>query len=829
MAGGHHLALYCVSEALATYLSAECGKRGSGQAGSVKNVWEIVGVSPSEGMGLADQMLTNGNYFVCYASAGTYALLAEDAAIVDGGWPELDQRRSAYAERIGNAKRSFSYVQHAEWLRKRDEARRRREEATQRGEKVPPETRDQAGRIKYARYDQGWIRKTFYKKWIFPSLSRDAAECLEEVAAEGLAARPASPEAVLGEVAARILREARFYEDLRQNRIPLVEEAFGEDSDERRLLDCFQRLLPIWVYTQCLHANSDVEGLLLNLYNHDFWRCGDAVKGLARRLAEVFGLSAPLSERNLVKEFVDRVDELATHCDEDAEEILRAFERGCQSESATVPELFDDSLRGRWSAPPWAQRRADLIWLFIVSSCVGLERALGGVDRFTADCLDQAELRLGARELGAGSGDLPLHISEGGCDFPSVNLRLSADNQADGVICLLGHAYDSGFWEVVWARSAYELMRNFFTPEAHLGTREQIAAGNPRGLLARLWEKASMVDPRSEERVGGLEWLLRLEEVARGELDVTEALREALAQELFASLERSFAGYGGAGPELVLGVRGNRAPDTLLGALDSAIDRVCALVAEAWERQMEKDLASARERIGAMDVSEEERRSLLRQAEAQCRRRPPSVKTVLRDRLCPVAIGYFRDQLILGGGVGRAGGPPSLLDELLRWLEEVYAEKCGHDPSMRFALARVRRALKGELGKVIRLRDIEDAFTKVFSSFAEAERTAFVPLSSPDVSGRHAILYLEGGRLNVADAGSLNGTVVMRVSTGSDGASGEPRRFVLRGALRTRAERVVRATDPLGGAPEMLDYLPLYRGDAIRLAGRTVIGVGNRS
>ena len=76
----------------------------------------------------------------------------------------------------------------------------------------------------------------------------------------------------------------------------------------------------------------------------------------------------------------------------------------------------------------------------------------------------------------------------------------------------------------------------------------------------------------------------------------------------------------------------------------------------------------------------------------------------------------------------------------------------------------------------------------------------------------------------LADAGSTNGTAVMRRAPDADCL---PERYVLKGGERTRGERIIRVTDKLGGVPEAVDVLPLRRGDSVRLAGETVVGVGN--
>lgn len=840
MAAKNHIALYYASDSLGKFLSSSYGKRDPKKSGPVKNVWEMVGVRPSEGMGLSDQMLTNGNYFTCYACADAYALLSVEREDVPEAWGTLEERRRAYADLLNKAKGNFSLAKYRKAegdsqktegdSQKADDDPQKAEGDSQKAEGASPKKRDQSGRFKYDKLDLERIDEKFSNEWIFPRLSKDAVKELSEAVERGAAAEQGSVDAALGRIAERILDEAKFYEDLYENRVPLVEEAFGEDSDERRKLDCFRTLLPIWVYTQCLHANSSDDGLPLNLYNVGFWDYEDDVRSLVDELCKRFE-DDKLSDRECVEAFRKRALELAKSCAFDMEKIERAFRSGRQAKTPTIRELFEGSLNGKLRVPDWAERRGELIWLIVVSCCVSIERALEVMDRKTSDCLEGDESLLDSNELGRGSGSLPLHVSEGNRDLPSANLRLAADAPEDEILCVLGHAYESRFWEVVWLESAHRLLEDFFMPEVHLGSREEVEVGEPRALLARLWETAESFGRRQVGRTSPLRGLSRVEAVASGRLDVVGELRSALASRLFDCLERSFSRDEGAGhgPELVLGPsRGSGGEGTLIGAVCAAVDDVCELISDAWKMQMERELAEERERIAQMDVSAEERWELEKAAESRSKRRPPNVRSAMLERLLRDTCGYFEEQGVLGWGSERVGGEPSQLETLFRQLERVYEEKYGCDPSMRFALARVRRELSGRLKKAIRLDDVWDVVGRVLASVADAEKEAFLPLSLPDVSARHAVLYLEGGRLMVADAGSLNGTVVIRRPSDGTTVSDEPRRFVLRGAERTKAERVVEATDGLGGVPEPADALRLRRGDVIRLAGRTAIGVGNR-
>ncbi len=869
MAAKNHIALYYASHSLGEFLSDSYGKRKtkesepaesgcemvsapsneealpSSESEPAKNVWEIVGVHPSEGMGISDQMLTNGNYFTCYACADTYALLSAEREGAPEAWGTLEERRRAYAELLNKAKRNFSLARH------------------KKTEGFSPKKRDQSGRLRYGDLDRVRIDEKFCNEWIFPRLSEDAVKELGEAVDRGAAAEQGSIDAALGRIAERILDEAKFYEDLYENRVHLDENLWDEDSDERRKLDCFRVLVPIWVYTQCCHANSSVNGipldLPLNLYNVNFWEDKDAVAGLVEELCERFLEDGQLSGRVLVKKFEEVALELANACANDIQTIEDDFKQECQKETLTIRELFEESLSGKLLLKDWAKWRGALIWLIIVSCCVSIQQALEGVksmipagptdlaedsalkglfdrnknpvgERKTSDCLEGDESLLDANELGRGSGSLPLHISEGNCDLPSMSLRLAADAPKDEVLCVLGHAYESCFWEVYWQKIARKLLGDFFIPEVHLGSREKIGAGEPGPLLARLWKTTESLDLRG---------LSRVEAVALGELDVVGELRLALASRFFDCLEKSFSDEGvGHGPELVLdSPRGGTNNGTLIGAVRAAVNDVCELISIEWKKQMKSELAK-------------ERQEREKAAESRSEWRPTNVRNSMLERLLRGTREYFEEQGVLGWGSKRAGGELSQLEALFRQLEQAYKKGLGQlgrayeeefgqwgqaykagfgsDPSMRFALARVRRELSGRLERAIRLDDVWDVVKTVFTSVAKAEKEAFIPLSLSDVSARHAVLYLESGRLMVADAGSLNGTAVIRQSP--DGAvKGEgPRRFVLRGSERTRVERIVEVTDGLGGDPETVDALPLCRGDVVRLAGRTAIGVGNR-
>ena len=792
-----HVALYYVDRALRSFLGDPNEK------GGPKNVWETVGVSPSEPGGISGQMLCNGNYFTCYACAGTYRALATEGP--GGSQDKLDDRRRTYVQCLGEAKCTFSAYKHKERLRLEKTA----------GGGHASKKRDQAGRLHLEKYNQAWVRDSF-DDWMLPSVSADAVDHLLKMTRKPNRGGTAF---ALGDAVERVLGEIEFYQELRDDNFDLVKEKIGTDSKEGRRLKCYRKLLPIWVYTQCLHASSYDCGLLLNLYNVDFWGRKNRIESLVDELCVCFERDAPLAERNLVKDFRDMASYAAKCCEEDLDNIEKDFLVECQTESPTVRELFEKSLREEWDVPTWAQNRAELIWLVLVSCCKGLAIALEEDDRTTDDCLDGNEARLDSNELGPGSGYLSLHVNEGGRDFPSVNLKLSEDC-SEGVIRVLGHLYDDRFWNVVWAESACRLLSDLFTPDAHMGSPEQVDAGRPEGLLARLWDAASWFDVRVEGQRGHLGDFSRLDVVSSGRLDVVGALRSSLAAALSRSLAASLASDGGAGrgPELDLGARGRDGEGTLLGALSVAVDEVNDLLVAKWNEQAERELTEELERIAKMDVSAEERGDRERLAKNRGGRHPSSIKGALLERLRRVTEGYF-DELCRLDGDAALG-----LGALFRQLELAYADRCGGDPSMRFALARVREILEGSLGRVIRFRDVEAVVREVFSSFAKAEQATFVSLSSSYVSGRHAVLYLEGGRLVLADAGSTNGTAVIRRTSDVDCL---PERYVLKGGERTREERVIRVTDKLGGVPEAIDVLPLRRGDSIRLAGETVIGVGN--
>ena len=477
MAEERHVALYYVDRALGSFLADP------GEKGGPRNVWETVGVSPSEPGGISGQMLCNGNYFTCYACAGTYRALAAEGP--GGSQDRLEDRRRTYVQCLGEAKSTFTANKHKERLRLEKAA----------GGGRASKKRDQAGRLHLEKRDQAWVRDSF-DGWMLPSVSSDAVGSLRSVLKRTRGPNRGETDSALGDAVERVLGEIEFYQELRELKGDvgrLVKKNYMSDSEEGRRLKCYHKLLPIWVYTQCLHASSHDCGLLLNLYNVDFWSSKKRIESLVDELCVCFEHDAPLAERDLVKEFCELVCYAAKRCEEDLDDIKNAFLAECQTESPTVRELFEQSLREEWSAPDWAQNRAELIWLVLVSCCKGLAIALEEDDRKTDDCLGGDEARLDSNELGSGSGYLPLHVNEGGRDFPSVNLKLLVDCP-DGVICVLGHLYDDRFWEVVWMRSAYRLLEDFVTPEAHLGSREEIEAGKPRALLARLWETTESFD-----------------------------------------------------------------------------------------------------------------------------------------------------------------------------------------------------------------------------------------------------------------------------------------------------------------------------------------------
>ena len=193
MAAKNHIALYYASDSLGKFLSSSYGKRDPKKSGPVKNVWEMVGVRPSEGMGLSDQMLTNGNYFTCYACADAYALLSVEREDVPEAWGTLEERRRAYADLLNKAKGNFSLAKY------------------RKAEGASPKKRDQSGRFKYDKLDLERIDEKFSNEWIFPRLSKDAVKELSEAVDRGAAAEQGSVDAALGRIAERILDEAKFY------------------------------------------------------------------------------------------------------------------------------------------------------------------------------------------------------------------------------------------------------------------------------------------------------------------------------------------------------------------------------------------------------------------------------------------------------------------------------------------------------------------------------------------------------------------------------------------------------------------------------------------
>ena len=814
-----HVPIYYVSQAIRSYLTALYGARNAG--GGPKNPWELLGTRPSEAGAVADQMVSNGSYFTSYACAGTYRLLAagnaQDALV--------EERRRLYAGLLGPLRRT---THKARFVR------------AARGGTAAGARRDGSGRLRLGEKSQGWVRKKFYEAWVLPPTDHELEERLVESLGKLDGAREGSLAACLRGVLERVLDEVRLYQELRREAEAAEER--GEASRELMLLEDYRALLPIWVYTQRTHAHEECEGLPVNLYNLDFWSYSPFVEdgegeaslpALAGHLGVCFEQDAQLVGQGLVERFAQRTEELFERCVRDDEDgwPSMAFEDGCDVDAPSVRELLARLRAGeKGVVPAWAVNRAELIWLIMVSSCVGLEAALGGSGAQTADELAAAEELLDSDELGRGSGVVPLSSRVGPHGAGSFDLDLGDEVGDEGVVCVLGRERAPGFW-APWTTRAKELLGAFFLPETHLDARV------PGGLVARLQDAASAhFDVSTGEGRTALGDFARLEAVGSGHLDVKRELVEIAVRSLDEGLRASFdAGYGsGQGPALDLGTDERSGVGTLVGAARAAAKEFNELLVDALRAQRADEYARAVATIYEMGLSPEER--AWRELEARKRRdaRVTSVRSAVSRWLEYVLEGYFDEQRRLRGRDSEpAFAGRSRLDVLLDQLEDEYAARYGYDPSMRLAVGRLRDALLQLLSprrvKAISRRRVNECVVEVFSSLGKAEESRYLTLPSADVSARHAVLYLRGGRLTLADAGSLQGTAVIR-----------ERRELARGAALVREEALVlEGTERRLG--RMLDatWMPserrevpevgLRRGDVIRLAGQTVVRVGGAS
>lgn len=812
--------IYYVSQTIGSYLTGFYGARNADEG--IKNPWRLLGTRPSEAGAVADQMVSNGSYFTSYACAGTYRLLAAGNA-QDG---PIEARRKLYAGLLGPLRRT---------THKARRFVRAAKDVTGAGA-----GRDGSGRLRLGERKQGWVRERFYEAWVLPPTDHELEERLLESLGKLDGARAGSLAACLRGVLERVLDEVRLYQELRRE--AEAAEGRGEASRELMLLEDYRALLPIWVYTQRTHAHEECEGLPVNLYDIDFWSYrpfaedgegGGSLPALVGHLRVCFEQDAQVVGQGLVERFEQRVDELFERCVRDDEEgwPSMAFEDGCDVDAPSVRELLARLRAGeRGVVPAWAVNRGELIWLIMVSSCVGLEAALGGGGAQTADELAAAEELLDADELGRGSGVVPLSSWVGSRGAGSFDLDLGDEASDEGVVCVLGRERDPGFW-TPWASRAKELLGAFFLPEMHLDARV------PGGLVTRLHDAASAhFDVSTGEGRAALGDFARLEAVGSGSLDVTRELVEIAVRSLDEGLRASFdAGYdSGRGPALDLGTDERSGVGTLVGAARVAAGELNQLLVNELRAQRMDEYARIVAALDEMDLSTEERACREREARKRRDARVPSVRSAVSRWLEHVLVGYFDEQRRLRGRDSKpAFAGRSRLDVLLDQLEDEYAARYGHDPSMHLAVGQLRDALLRILSpsrvKVISRQKVNECVGEVFSSLDEAERPLYLALPSADVSARHAVLYLRGGKLTLADAGSLQGTAVIR-----------ERRELAQGATLVREEALVlEGTERRLG--RMLDatWMPaerrevpelvLRRGDVIRLAGQTVVRVGGAS
>ncbi len=760
------------------------------------NPWKLTGISVSEPGAVANQLLTNGNYFTCYASRASHWLLSSKR-LDAGAEEELETRRKLYAGLFDDAQKTRAHTKNA--------------------------GRDQRGRIRVTNNDKA--RKRFFEEWVFPPTKNVDGGLRKALSLKE--SNESLPEA-LGQSAARMLDEVAFYRDLGNGENATARQHFGEVVDELYLLDCHRVLLPIWVYIQCRYASPLEQGLPLNLYNIDFWSAPSEKKHSVRTLVERICSAAGSEDSSYARELADEFKETALglfdQCKKDAGDIESAYDEGNKNEDTpSVRELFEKSLEGDWAAPEWAAHRADLIGMILRATFVGLKPALerGFGERAnpsTADELMQDELTLEGSVLGRGSGVVPLGVVVGGEDLPSQRLDLRAA-VSDGVLYVLGREYDDGYW-----RSCAQRVNRALVAFQNEFGRLMLDPENSGGLLYRLCRHAEGYRPNAET---SRRWLApvgsttpgysTLRSIRSGGLDVAGLLQRSIAGELASCFD---APCDGSVSSYL------KKTDK---ALRSALEKVRYILEREWRAQRESDYEKECARIAEADISAEERK----QMEAEARRhrdvRPPSIWGDVLRRFVRVAEEYFENLFNLcNRDAGDAKGDRSPIDLLLDGLEGKYEEAHAHDPSLRLAFSRLRENWAAEREKSgIQSLSLEDLISQVnsspqtntvFSQMAEEARSHFLELPAPDVSGRHAVLYLERGELWLADAGSFHGTAVVR---------GSQRAFVLEGAKKTKVDELCAAS----WMPEEREVVPavrLQRGDVVRLAGETAVIVGNR-
>lgn len=818
--------IHQVSLAIGSYLTALYGARNAGGELKLENPWKLLGATPSELGAVADQMVSNGNYFTSYACAGTYELFSVD----DGHDMPDSKRQQIYEDLLGPLRRKTRMA--------RSFAR------AEEDERPAGTRRDGSGRLRLGEKKPAWVRKKFYDVWTLPptdpELERGLATSLKRLGVmrdRGIAVPfRGELEGVLG----RVLDEIRFYQELRREANAAER---GGGGRELTILEDYRTLLPIWVYTQRAHADEECNGLPMNLYDLDFWsyrpsaedgESAGSLPALVESLRKCFEQDAQLAGQGLVERFAARAEELFERCANDDVEggPSMAFEEGHGVDSPTVRELFGRLRAGEKDVvPAWAQNRAELIWLVMVSSCVGLEAALGSSETRTADELALVETLLDADELGRGSGVVPLGSRVGRRDAGSFDLDLGEDAPEEGAACVLGRERDPRFWPL-WAARAKELLGAFFRPETHLD------ATVPDGLLARLRDDVSArFDASTREGRAALGDFARMEEIGSGRLDVARVLLDFSVRAVEKCLRTSFgaAAESGKGPVLDLGTDERAGAGTLLGAARVAAREFDDFLADELRAQRAHEYARAIAELDEAALDKGERASREQEAERRRDARLPSMRSAVSKRLEYVLRGYFDDQRRLRGcdEEPTAGGGRSVLNVLLDQLEDEYAKTYGHDPSMRLAVAKLRGSLSSTMSsgrvKTISQRKVNVCVDEALVGFGRLEAQRYVTLPSPDVSARHAVVYLSGGRLMLADAGSRQGTAVIRTrrERAGDGVLVHEEALVLEGTER-RLDRMLAASWMPADRREVPE-VGLRRGDVIRLAGQTVVSVGGAS
>ena len=823
---GGCIPLYYVNYALRAYLESLYKPKSmdSHTANSVtlENPWKLVGMRPYELGAVADQMISNGSYFTSYACAGTYRLLSQES----GGLGDMKSRRALCAGLWGKARRTTNLARSVTKKAGRGAG----------AEAAPSARLGNVGRLRLSEKGPGYARAPFFDEWILPPADPETERFLETYLERFEGEEVSKAAAAFRGVLERMLGEMRFYRRL-------IEEAERSEASGRRgrelvLLDDYRTLLPIWVYTQRTHAYEEHEGLPVNLYNLDFWSYrpyedDGAVQGtvpvLIEDLLACFARDRHSVDLGLVERFDERAAELFDRCvlDDKLGAPDDDFDAGRAVDSPTVEELFGRLRSGeRDVVPAWAHNRAELIWLIMVSCCVGLKEALGPSDISTADGLMLTEGRLGSAELGRGSGVVPLSKVVGKRDAGSFDLRLD-DAAKDGVVCVLGREYKTDFWNR-WQVRAKELLEEFFCSETHLDEE------GVDSLATRVRSVAQSFDARDKRGARRLGDYARLGAVSSGRLDVAETLRGLALDALRSCLDASFAADLDAGQDslLDLGTRERWGEETLLGAARAAAEALDSILAAELEEERADEYALAMDALRRGDLNEEERAFEERRARNRRDARIPSVCGAVQESLNREFKKYFDEQRSLRSRGEDSPCARSRLDVLLDRLEDEYAVEHGHDPAMRFAVARLRDVLSMVVSpsrvKAISRRRVVTCVEEVFSSVAKGEECAFALIASPDVSARHAVLYLEGGHLMLADSGSLQGTAVLREKreTREDGSTEvHEEAFLLEGTARRRDD--MRSASWMSGSPCEVATIVLRRGDVVRLAGRSAVVVGS--